>query len=276
MIKSIDKYLLTQWQAERVISYRLHSRFNHAINWVNADNEMMTFLTRDLPNAPNTLLINVDDFGDWKLTENTIFYKNEQGYWVDQNLLKMNEPLLIWTMTIPCYHSVNSKFVHKMNDFLNENTEELVGIEATIYEKLDDNYANLVEACKYKKIDEILYYAKESIGLGLGLTPSGDDRLVGFLLGCYMQFSSDDQLIEVLKNSIKISTERTNDISYAMLNTAKDGRFNEWLIDLGEIICDENLDKLESAMWKVFDIGSRSGGDMLKGLVLSLEINHSS
>ena len=68
-----------------------------------------------------------------------------------------------------------------------------------------------------------------------------------------------------------MSRDRTNDISYAMLKHASAGRFNEWLMVLANVIVCNDIEALDGAIQKVFSIGSRSGGDMLKGLVLSLE-----
>lgn len=273
MIKSIDQILLDNWGVEDNVIYRLHSRFNHAMNWVNIDREMITFLTRDLPNAPNTLLIDMASFQNLNLSESAVFMKNSDGYFIDGNKISDGLSIAIWVMNVPTIHNVESETLKVMNDFLDRNCEETTGIETKIYEKLDENYQKLIEACGKKSYEEITSFARQCIGLGLGLTPSGDDRLVGFLLGCYTQSEKNQNIIKALQSAIDVSIERTNEISYAMLKMAREGRFNEWLLQLAKEISQNHLDEIPLAMQKVFAIGSRSGGDMLKGLVLSLEMN---
>lgn len=273
MIKSIDRYLIEHWQNQSNVIYRLHSRFNHAINWVNTNGEMVTFLTRDLPNAPNTLLIDEDYFSHWDLSDSSIFMKNAEGYFIDQQNISNTSEIEIWSMNIAEIHNIDPEVLTVMNEFLDESCEAMIGIEAKIYEKLDENYQNLIDVCHDNLAEKITLAAKQSIGLGLGLTPSGDDRLVGFLLGCYMQSEKNQVMINALKLAIETSADLTNEISYAMLNAAREGRFNDWLLQLAEVISQNNLAVLPLAMERVFGIGSRSGGDMLKGLILSLEMN---
>lgn len=262
-IQSMDINLAQCWHADILSRYRLHSRFSHAINWVNPDQAMMTLLSKDLPNGPNTALINVDAFDDWLLNENVV---------LSDLPLIMDEHAHPWQMHLPKPACIDPVISSLINQFLLENSAELYSIEIQIYQKLDELYAALLQAIRAKDYEGIIKCTQASIGLGLGLTPSGDDRLVGLLLGLSLQADVEPEIIIAIQSAIAESEDRTNEISYAMLKHAREGRFNEWLLNLGECIVENNESALYAAMTRVFSIGSRSGGDMLKGLALSLEI----
>lgn len=273
-VLSMDECLMHQWQSCESFAYRLHSRFSHAINWMNAEGEMVTFLSEDLPNGPNTLIVDIESFDDWALNESVMLTKSSQGLSLSNTNINLmiQEDLQIWRTKLPRLSKVNGDAILAIHLFLSLNNGDLQEIEKKIYHQLDDNHRALCQAIQAKNYDDVIQCIQRNIGLGLGLTPSGDDRLVGFLLGCYIQSRRNMDLLEAIQKAIAISHDRTNDISYAMLKCAAEGRFNEWLMMLSEVICHHDSKALDDAIQNVFSIGSRSGGDMLKGFVLSLEL----
>lgn len=273
-VLSMDECLMHQWQSCESFTYRLHSRFSHAINWMNAEGEMVTFLSEDLPNGPNTLIVDIESFDDWALNKSVMLAKSSQGLLLSNTNINLMilEDVQIWRTKLPRLSKVNGDAILAIHLFLSLNNGDLQEIEKKIYHQLDDNHRALCQAIQAKNYDDVILCIQRNIGLGLGLTPSGDDRLVGFLLGCFIQSRRNIDLLEAIQKAIAISHDRTNDISYAMLKCAAEGRFNEWLMMLSEVICHHDSKALDDAIQNVFSIGSRSGGDMLKGLVLSLEL----
>lgn len=272
-ILSMDENLRRQWQNGEAFSYRLHSRFSHAINWMNVEGEMITFLSAGLPNGPNTLIVDVNCFDDWHLDESDVLTKSSQGLSLsntNMNVIISND-IQLWRTDLPSLSHVNHDAILAIHQFLSLNNGDLQEIEKKIYDQLDSNHQALCQAIDAKNYAQVIQCTQKNIGLGLGLTPSGDDRLVGFLLGCFIQAPRNMDLLAALQAAIAMSQDRTNDISYAMLKHASAGHFNEWLVDLANVIACDDINALDGAIEKVFSIGSRSGGDMLKGLVLSLE-----
>lgn len=273
-VRSMDECLMHQWRHCESLTYRLHSRFSHAINWMNDENDMITLLSENLPNGPNTLIVDIQSFDDWRLHESSVLTYSSQGLSLSQSNINImiREDVQLWHEELPRISKVNDNVMLTIHQFLSLRNGELQTIEKTIYDQLDDNHRALCKAIHAKNYEDVIQCVQRNIGLGLGLTPSGDDRLVGFLLGCYIQSRRNIDLLEAIQKAIVISHDRTNDISYAMLKCAAEGRFNEWLMILSEVICQHNQDALNCAIENVFSIGSRSGGDMLKGFVLSLEL----
>ncbi len=273
-VRSVDGCLMRQWHSCESFTYRLHSRFSHAINWMNSEGEMVTFLSEDLPNGPNTLIVDIESFDDWALNESVMLTQSAQGLSLSNTNINLSiqEDLQLWQSELPKLSKVNNDEILAIHQFLSLHNGDLQEIEKQIYYKLDDNHKALCKAIDAKNYANVIECIQANIGLGLGLTPSGDDRLVGFLLGCFIQSRRNIDLLEAIQKAIAISHDRTNDISYAMLKCAAEGRFNEWLMDLSEVICHHDQNALNDAIENVFSIGSRSGGDMLKGLALSLEL----
>ncbi|MBI5934407.1 MAG: DUF2877 domain-containing protein [Chloroflexi bacterium] len=112
------------------------------------------------------------------------------------------------------------------------------------------------------------------IGLGSGLTPSGDDLLVGYLAGLWcavldkserVQFASD-----LGKEVIRLSGQ-TTDISRAYLYHAARGQVSSRLADLAEAICrGENLNRLLAIIESAMQVGHTSGMDAVTGLLVGL------
>jgi hypothetical protein len=112
------------------------------------------------------------------------------------------------------------------------------------------------------------------IGLGTGLTPSGDDLLVGYMAGlwCTIQQRSDrTQFIASLGKTIIQLSYKTNDISSTYLHHAAQGQVSSHLAHLAESICrgddTRQLDKIAETAMKV---GHTSGMDALSGLLIGL------
>lgn len=112
------------------------------------------------------------------------------------------------------------------------------------------------------------------IGLGSGLTPSGDDLLVGYLAGlwCTAQARSERmQYISSFGETIISLSSKTNDISRTYLYHAAQGQVSSRLANLAEAISQgmnhERLSKIAEASFKV---GHTSGMDAVTGLLIGL------
>ena len=111
--------------------------------------------------------------------------------------------------------------------------------------------------------------ARSLMGLGEGLTPAGDDWLVGTLaalhrLGQRWAFA-DGHLASVLVGE---ATERTTTIGAAFLAHALAGEFSEPARDL---VTAESLPRARAAAARLAAMGATSGADTLAGMRTALE-----
>jgi hypothetical protein len=112
------------------------------------------------------------------------------------------------------------------------------------------------------------------IGLGPGLTPSGDDFLVGYLAGLWCAAGISQPRVEFLsalgKAVVRLS-RRTNDISRTYLYHAAHGQVSSHLASLARAICRaarSNL--LQAAAEAALQVGHESGAQSVRGLLLGL------
>lgn len=98
------------------------------------------------------------------------------------------------------------------------------------------------------------------IGLGHGLTPSGDDFICGILAGIVMMNASEHPFSETLKEQLPLHFEETNDISRAFLSCAL---LNQFSFPVMELPHAASPDCILTAFKK---IGHSSGVDTLCGI----------
>lgn len=104
------------------------------------------------------------------------------------------------------------------------------------------------------------------IGLGIGLTPSGDDFLCGVLAGLILSGASHSHFAEILKKEIADSLSNTNDISCAFLQCALNDRFSRAVHSLVE------LPEVSKILSTFREIGHSSGIDTLCGIYFALNL----
>ncbi|KDR27729.1 DUF2877 domain-containing protein [Caballeronia zhejiangensis] len=108
------------------------------------------------------------------------------------------------------------------------------------------------------------------VGLGGGLTPDGDDYLLGYLAAIWAALGDPqiDVHRHVLSTELPANLHRTNDISRHYLQLALDGHFNEPVDRFIAIAsaADESAD-IEHAADAVMRWGASSGVDCLGGIL---------
>lgn len=117
--------------------------------------------------------------------------------------------------------------------------------------------------------------AKKMIGLGPGVTPSGDDVLIGFLAGLHSTAGNEDgrlAFIRAFGESLLILSKETNEISRTYLHHAIHGQFSSSLIALLDAINDGEQERLSAALKDAMRVGHSSGMDSVTGLLLGLAV----
>lgn len=116
------------------------------------------------------------------------------------------------------------------------------------------------------------------IGVGTGLTPSGDDFITG-ILSAFSAFPDtfDEDIVEQIRNSVSLHLQNTNEISMAFIKCALDNQFSVPVISLYQWLCSENgsLESRKSQSDEILQsflaIGHSSGIDTLTGIWWALE-----
>ncbi|CAM3622661.1 DUF2877 domain-containing protein [Erysipelothrix urinaevulpis] len=106
------------------------------------------------------------------------------------------------------------------------------------------------------------------IGRGKGLTPSGDDVIIGMLFLHAMTPYLDIEFFKVLNELL--AQNKTNEISQSFIREAIEGRFYQVLLDIYKANDDREI--IEKRITKMLAFGSSSGKDTLAGILLGLMI----
>lgn len=104
------------------------------------------------------------------------------------------------------------------------------------------------------------------LGLGIGLTPSGDDFLCGILAGLILTGQDNTPFAAELKKAIAENLEDTVDISAAFLSCALDGQFS---LAVNSLKFDPSPEELRRSFG---EIGHSSGFDTLCGVLFLLQL----
>jgi hypothetical protein len=106
------------------------------------------------------------------------------------------------------------------------------------------------------------------LGLGIGLTPSGDDLLVGLLAALHARRAAALPLIAAAVATA--APTRTTSLSAAAVVAAAHGRFPERMHDVLVAIAGNDDDAIRSSIERAMQFGASSGADTLVGLFVGL------
>lgn len=110
------------------------------------------------------------------------------------------------------------------------------------------------------------------MGLGEGLTPSGDDILCGLAFLAAQTSSGLEALLPPLRRSLDTGAGRTTLLSAVTIGAATAGRGRQSMHDLALALQAGDIDALKDAAARILAIGHSSGADILTGMRLALEL----
>ena len=146
---------------------------------------------------------------------------------------------------------------------------------ASLMGRVQDMTLALAHACLDQDLHSIARMGREMIGLGPGLTPSGDDFLGGLLFAARSIYEAypedffwDEDAVHELLGWAKI---RTHPISHAILCDLALGQGPEPLHDLvGGLLEGKRFDSILEAALRLTAIGHSSGWELLSGAVTGM------
>ena len=149
-----------------------------------------------------------------------------------------------------------------------------VSTEPGLSPKLIMAIRKLVDATQNLDLELATTASTSLIGLGVGLTPSGDDFLVGFLAGLWCQLNREKDFSsfrEQLGKRIIQKAQATNAISRTFLHYAAQGQVSSHLEGLTrEISSPTSQQTLSKKSDLAMLVGASSGMDGVTGLLIGL------
>jgi hypothetical protein len=141
-------------------------------------------------------------------------------------------------------------------------------IELALEARLSSTLPALAQATACHDSDAVARIAAQLVGLGPGLTPSGDDFLTGYMAAMWSRGGAESgiaALLEKLGASLTPLFARTNAISRQMLRDAVHGRFTEHLVALVSAVA--HARDVVGATMRTLESGHTSGADTVCGLL---------
>jgi len=149
---------------------------------------------------------------------------------------------------------------------------EAGGLQAALAERIGVAVDLMESAWRLRCVEPVLKGVKQLVGLGIGLTPSGDDFLIGFIGAAYFFANADDFRKSVFEG-MRPLVHRTNLPSFFMLKAALKGRYPGPLSDFLHAIETCSSPRLRSAAKRLTGLGATSGQDMLAGVLSWLHVS---
>ncbi|MGC4098173.1 MAG: DUF2877 domain-containing protein [Nitrospira sp.] len=130
----------------------------------------------------------------------------------------------------------------------------------------------LLQATRNVQADTAKTSLRPLIGLGPGLTPSGDDFLVGYLAGLWSTTDNSplrDTILAALDRELSETARTTTDISCTYLRSAAQGHVSEPMAKLARRLKHANdIASVRTAAQVALQVGHTSGTDGVLGLLL--------
>lgn len=148
--------------------------------------------------------------------------------------------------------------------------KETQSFDLMAFQMVRSRTKSLKRACLREDLKEMTILGRSLMGLGQGLTPSGDDVLMGLFLVLGLEGSPMNYLDFILREIIQEKTEDTTDVSYQGLLRASNGFYRSILVEAVEALT--TWGNIEQILIEVLSIGHSSGRDLLYGILTGYEI----
>ncbi len=270
----------------------VHSAFQHAVNLKLAgENRLLTLLASSQPDLPQGIrLDSPSDLPSEALPigirgtcedgvldfDKTLEVDLREAYRWNCDLTSLNVDMTsqaVLTAWRCVWGALNERQLKYGSEIMANGLLYQVEKESVLVKQIRKSLFKILEMTRKRDLTD-LDELKALIGLGTGLTPSGDDLLTGYLAGLWCTTGKKPERLKFLSALGKVVIElsrRTNDISRTYLYHAACGGVSSRLVDLTNAICtgadkEQVLLSTEATM----QTGHASGMDAVTGLLFGL------
>ena len=120
-----------------------------------------------------------------------------------------------------------------------------------------------------RKLRENPLLARNLVGLGQGLTPTGDDMLTGFL-AMVNHAPGNGEFLRKLYGAVLDSLHKTVDISAQMLSNALDCDYHEYVQNCIRDVCEGEKEAVYMSAASLLKVGATSGADIACGMYFGM------
>jgi hypothetical protein len=156
-----------------------------------------------------------------------------------------------------------------------DDNEMATFVQDPLLARVRSSIFDLARACLKKDVGQVAQIGREFVGLGPGLTPSGDDFLGGLLFAAHTLKTAYPQDMdweeEPVMGLIDWARTQTHPISHAILSDLALGHGPEPLHEVvTSLLKGQNLNQTMAGVKRLIEIGDTSGWDILAGMVTGM------
>ncbi|MGB9750136.1 MAG: DUF2877 domain-containing protein [Caldisericia bacterium] len=253
--------------------YIIHSKFKNSINFSNKE-KLITLGNRNIGSGPSNIIFDKKDFESInKITifEN-LFYINDEEFKIEKEKIYSSN-LKISNFDIQIFNNNLQIFEKYLKIFSkNKGLIPLIDSDLEKTENLINNFIKRIhEGMKILFDEDIVKGIKLIKGVGIGLTPSGDDFIYGVLAGLTVLEIIKKENNFYLKKLIYENAKGDNLISNNFLYYASEGLFFEKTKKLILSIFFGSEREIVDSTVSILQIGETSGVDFSTGLLITIK-----
>lgn len=233
---------------------------------------LYTILSEEMDEGPMALQVNTANLSVLMIQPNDLV----EGYAGRLNLGSVSVTLRdisVYELLVEDYESSPwlSENLLRVRAMLDDRKEK----NQSPYEKemsrvIKEKITSLKQAFLTENPDRILSSSLSLIGLGPGLTPSGDDVLLGVLAILNMRNHPYVQFRPLYEQVVESARLETNVLSYYGLRRAYEGFIRKDITDVTSAMLKK--EQIELELEGILKIGHSSGQDITEGILMMLEI----
>lgn len=193
-----------------------------------------------------------------------IIFTFQEKYFYDSNLKALIKNPLSKKYLEKAFSMSKSLIFSKMTQGINQIFLKDIRANTFIIEVIEKKLEEVENLFKNKNYDQGLDVLVASVGLGIGLTPSMDDFLTGFISANFAFSKIDDKIFSSFTKKIRKNIDNTSPISGKFLELGLEGYFNKPIIDFYFFL--KNGGSFQKLQEEFSKVGSSSGVDAACGI----------
>lgn len=282
----VSKTLIESLYSLKRCSGQFHSIFNSCINVTLRDNFLLSLILETKPIHSRAVQIYQNDWFYYRLHQiepgDKIYLNDDRLEIPSLSLLIPFSRSYIWDPEEwPESHKSsisnlwkNAEFIRKVLFDVDE--ERILSFPGEFKILFQNRIASLRYAVKENSLSKVIDAIAHLIGFGPGLTPSGDDFMVGFISSYHYlkksKFILSINMNDFVEQILLLYKNKTTFISEMMIYEACKGRFFKPIVELmRNLFFSDQKNSLVSA-YRLTKIGSNSGMDILRGIICGIEL----
>lgn len=271
----VTKKTLRDWK-DKEVKGTCHSLYEHTINFFIGETKpnLLVIGWENVKGTPNSIYCPEFNQLSRKISPQSSCFLSGKKLIIDKTIVvslieiqeEMISPLSFDTLSHSSLFLEKYQIIKELkttsNPYLNNQAIK------PFYDALINEAKSFLKVLRTNDIARIKQSMFRIIGLGVGLTPSGDDYLTGLMLFLRLAKETDSKLKWQLELVLKEEDLPTNIISEQQLFFASFGRSKQLLIRLINNIGDDeqSINQFKNDVRLVQQIGSTSGFDLLLGI----------